>query len=345
MTKKKVVKKSEGIRSNAVKKRDGRHTRVGKVVPMKESIPHDEETDDELDEAFSSLEFAEAEEKFLNDNADLLEEGEEEEEVDDGREFVIEKGGRGGAVASHQAKRKKVGEEIQESHPDDIRTCNKPILDLGKQIGGKSYVAGIATAMKHFQKFLDLVSQENRNYTGCKFNVIDTKLITQELFNKFGGYLCETIAKVDTALGYFSKVRTYYLNDEVYKRLVREELDEAWNKKTRSKIFKYFVEKCSKEGTRLTERSTPMEEEDLELLCTLLLNRNNRTSLESRCLLIMQWQTVGRISECFLLRLEHLSFHKSSNNRSLVIDFARSKTGIEQVSDETIHEECTYILT
>jgi hypothetical protein len=76
---------------------------------------------------------------------------------------------------------------------------------------------------------------------------------------------------------------------------------------------------------------TPMEEEDLEILCTLLLNRNNRTSFESRCLLIMQWQTVGRISECFALRWKNVSFAKSSNSRSMVIHLARPKTGLEQV--------------
>ena len=132
-------------------------------------------------------------------------------------------------------------------------------------------------------------------------NCIPDTYFTKDLFGRFADYMISIQPRLayNTIESYLSKVKNIISEDYEYSKRVRYLTNgkPAWYTRLVQKVRSTCNDVCLEEGTRLQDSAPAMTEGDLELLCKILFMKEANESFADRCLLIFQWQLMGRISE------------------------------------------------
>ena len=202
-------------------------------------------------------------------------------------------------------------------------------VNVADSSSGK-YENQVATAINHFNKFLARLHQHHpRKFTHTAIDKIPPKEFEyyREIFGQFADYL-RKIQKVGygSCLGYVSKVKTHICNICEKNRLSCDLATGNWFTKLNEKIKKAYVIQISEKGGSLRQGAPPMSSDDLAYLCNVLSRRNTRESFSHRCILLIQWQALGRISE--VVGMKYSDIEWNSRSRCLTITMNRTKVGV-----------------
>ena len=242
-----------------------------------------------------------------------------------------------------------MGEDDDKEDEEEIEIC-EDLNDLSKERGGKSHSKAIATAERHFMKFLEFQINKCCEVSG-QCSIIKNKLETNKkslnkndlslnIFGFFSDYLIKNtnIKKCASTLNYLSGIKTYFemISPEISVFLNNEVLTSYAYRKLRTSICKKYIEFASKNNGSFADKAIPMTVEDLKIMTNILFNhRELDVAIENRCILIFQWQVMGRITEVLSLKKNSVTFSSDTDkSRSLKIVIKRTKTIKEQVLNE-----------
>lgn len=190
-----------------------------------------------------------------------------------------------------------------------------------------------------FDQFLQYIgnSDDGSNYLYRSFKDMDESNWSDDgevLFGKFCEYMF-SIEEVElgTCHGYMSGLRTSILKK--YKNC--NLFNGTWYSGLRRKVMQVFFTDRASKGKRVQESAVKMQEEDLELLCSILLKRDSRSNSLDRCLLVLQWHVLGRIAELGELRVADITYVCNRFTTCLCIDVNRFKTNLQQDIHVFIH--------
>lgn len=217
------------------------------------------------------------------------------------------------------ANRNEVADEVVD---DDLENIAEDV--------GTSYEKSLKTAIKHFNSYLDYVAKTEGKDV-FDFETLTAEDVTEDLIGKFGSYLMKKtkIRKCDSALQNLSKVKVAL--HKKFPLLLMFAPGQPFYSNLRQRITQRYLKQCVADGTQMTDHSVPMREDDLLWMCRRLFRHNSRESMANRCLLVLQWQVMGRISEISRLRyddINHVADKRSRN--SIKINLARVKVGVQQ---------------
>lgn len=201
-----------------------------------------------------------------------------------------------------------------------------------------SYISTLKTAMNHFDGFLAMESRFSKNKENPipeKYADLKPKHITDELLGKFSCYLISAktkIKKCDSVLANLSKVKV-----ELQRRFSEDNIacfavGAQGYTLLRANITRRFLLQCAKNGTKMTDHSVPMQESDLLWMVRKLLSKSTWEGINNRCLLVLQWQVLGRIIEIAALLFKNIHVVDPSRpcKGALSFDITRIKTGVQQ---------------
>lgn len=197
----------------------------------------------------------------------------------------------------------------------------------------------LGSGINMFDKFLLYMSNGG---DGSSYSFRNFKDMTESDWNNDGevlfGKFCEYMFSVEgvelgTCHGYMSGLRTSILKKHKHCNL----FDGTWYTALRRKVMQVFFTDRASKGQRVQESAVKMQEEDLELLCGILLKVDSRTSSLNRCLLVLQWHVLGRIAELGELRIADITFVCNRFTTCLCIDVNRFKTNLQQDIHVFIH--------
>ena len=170
----------------------------------------------------------------------------------------------------------------------------------------KKYKEGVDVATGHFNRYL--LFQHNVDpvkYKFVKYTQLMIGDITEELLGKFGHYLRTktNITKVSTCLFYIGKLRVTMERDFPALKLFK---DGRFYKDLRGKVLREYMEICAEKGTKIVDNAVPLRVEDLLWIAKKLLSKDTTVHILNRCLIVCQWQQMGRIAETSNLMFESL---------------------------------------
>ncbi len=100
-----------------------------------------------------------------------------------------------------------------------------------------------------------------------------------------------------------------------------------------------YISDCTKKGVPLTQSATVMEEQDLAILCNLLINSNDKSAVINRALLTLQWHVLGRVSELDALRFDELTLYSHNKTDCVAVNMSRLKVHIQHDVHVFVHKE------
>lgn len=208
----------------------------------------------------------------------------------------------------------------------DIDQQEEP-SDIGKLVRG-SNAKGINTARSHFTSFLQHMHTTNATkYPYAEYNkdVIPPNFLTQTLFGQYATFLIDIagVKKVSSFNGYISKTKKL-LKLDYGQNLTLFDGDSSWYTQLRSNALKKYVERLG-HGEKLVDNAPPLTENDLRLMCEMLMEMNGIEANEQRCMLAMDVQLLGRISEIKDLKYTRMSFVKNKHRTTLNVGVNRKK--------------------
>lgn len=149
------------------------------------------------------------------------------------------------------------------------------------------------------------------------------------LFDKFSRYMFDiSKCECNTATNYLSGVKTAMLRKYQHLKL----FEGQWYRDLRVEIQKRWFKDRSEKGEKVQNSAPKMLNEDLEILCNLLLKENDSESVFNRCLMIIQWHVFGRISELNDIKYSDFDLvHDSNNNCPILrVNLSRTKVNVQQ---------------
>lgn len=177
------------------------------------------------------------------------------------------------------------------------------------------------TAINHFNKFVkahyddDEPDYHNHPYQNFAEAVKDKRYMEDEdLLGAFGDFLSVGRSASQSG-GCFSTFVAMLRND--HKMSIRDD----FISRCRGIISKEFIQTCVKEGRDPENNARPMTRQDLEYYCEILFEQKSLAGMQARAALVLQWQTLGRVSEAFGLKLSDFSYCNEINNRALIVSF------------------------
>jgi len=197
--------------------------------------------------------------------------------------------------------------------------------NIANQVGDK-LAKSIKTSLNHFNSYVKYLfdkGEVNVAEYKSKYDAspkLTEDFITEDLFAKFADYLMKikNINKYETTVAYISRVKNILCRD--YRNLEIFRTADNWYQRLRSRVLKLYMEKCQKDGTSLKEGAPPMNADDLLKIVTYLIDENTTKSFNQRALMVMQWQTVGRITEVAKLQSSDVNVHiTNASNASCCI--------------------------
>jgi hypothetical protein len=149
----------------------------------------------------------------------------------------------------------------------------------------------------------------------------------KKMMGLFADYMRQEGLSLSANLGYCSAIKTHLVHK------MENELNEGmfpggkgiWYTQLRSNITKAYIEACSKSNTAVAEHAPQMTEEDLLLVVSVLIDTSGIYAVADRCVLVMQWYLLGRISEMYNLSLRQLCYNPELC-AVVIKDFLRGKT-------------------
>lgn len=205
-----------------------------------------------------------------------------------------------------------------------------------------AYVSNLRTAEKHFDKFLVVMHRTSPStfpnaYSMDAFN--NANFISDAL-DRFATYLLNVakVPKCNTALAYLSKIKCKIARDHKTSNFFG---DGKWYADIRTKMKSHYLTLCSRNGTQLVDHAPPMTETDQSIMVKLLIVRNTRQADLDRGILILQKQTIGRVSETSRIKFTNVGMCKSESRYSKVSCFTfsitRLKTGLQHTLNIFLH--------
>jgi hypothetical protein len=240
-------------------------------------------------------------------------------------------------------------EAIEEDGDDDFLVLSEDIRAAeAQEIRGISsnqrdgYNSDLKTAENHFEKFLITMHTFNSSkypahYSAAEFS---DSLFISDVLDRFATYLIDVAAlkKCNSALGYLSKIKTKIMKDHKTEQLFG---DGKWYRDIRTKVKQKYLSMCHKNGTALVDHAPPMTETDQLIMGKLLVARNTRESDQDRGILILQKQTIGRVSETSRLKYTNIKMCKLSNRirkvSCFVFTITRLNTGLQHSINIFLH--------
>ena len=217
-----------------------------------------------------------------------------------------------------------------------------------KEIGGitesleEDYLTTQKSAINHFNNFLRHQNSVNPvKYTLVEYSkeAFCTPEFVASMLDQFATYLVNVvkIKKLTSALQYLSKVKTKIQRDHKTEVLFG---DGKWYKDIRAKVTSDYVKQCATGGTKLVDHAAQLTDDDLTIMNSLLFKKNERQADKDRGILILQKQTIGRISETSRLKFCSISLETKTlpkRRRNHVITMNRPKTGQQHQMNIFLH--------
>jgi hypothetical protein len=204
-----------------------------------------------------------------------------------------------------------------------------------------SYATSLRTALNHFSKYLKLRQEQGDLSLPLDHTQLVSEHVTDELLGKFASYLMKktTMKKGGSVLAMLSKVKV-----ELHRRFCDNPIFGTGARgygTLRTKITRRYLLQCAKDGTKLTDHSVPMTEMDLRWMCRKLLSYHTWEGIINRCLLVLQWQCMGRITEVAALKFADMAVVNDSrgSRTAMKIHITRVKTGVQQDMLVFLHAE------
>jgi len=207
-------------------------------------------------------------------------------------------------------------------------------LDVAAHVG-ESTADGEASAIKAFNRYLvflrDKYAGEN---TFEDWNDAPLEYFSRDVVSRFAGYLfmaknskTKKPVKLATDNKYLSHTKTVF--DRRFAGRPTPFTDAPFYHGLRSNL-KLYTTRCAADGTKVSDHAAAISAEDMLAFCRLLFESNVISDVQTRALLVMQWQTVGRISEATNLKASDLNFWNGPRSNNLKVTLSRLKTN-EQV--------------
>ncbi len=215
---------------------------------------------------------------------------------------------------------------LSRGQPENLAN-NDDLENVAEDVGA-SYEKTLKTALNHFKAYLEYIKLPNSS--ALTLETLRKEDITEDFFGKFGAYLMTktSIKKCDSALANLSKIKVHL--DKIYKGLPIFALGQTFYATLRQRITKRYMLACAASNTKMNDHSVPMQEMDLLWLCGSLFRKNTWEGIVNRCLLVLQWQVLGRISEVSKLTFDDIKYRSRKATPScLAISLSRVKVGIQ----------------
>ena len=180
----------------------------------------------------------------------------------------------------------------------DVDDVDFMLLDMTANIT-KAMQKKINTVKNCFaNKFLPVLRTINEKYTAHIFDDLPCDQIDKSLFGYFASYLMKSHSW-KTAGSYLSGLRAavcYKFRDNSQFTLFSGGND-TWYSGLRLDLLKQFSAQCKNSKTKLTSGSAKMKENDLKIMSKMLFTETEsaHSAALNRCLLIFQWQSLGRM--------------------------------------------------
>ncbi len=180
-------------------------------------------------------------------------------------------------------------------------------------------------------RFLSHLRAHNEKYTALTFDEIPKEHFDKALFGLFSSFLLGKVGW-QTACGYLSGLKAiicHKFGDDATFTLFQGG-QAVWYTALRTELLKKYKSLHRANNTKLTKGSPKMKEEDLRIMCTMLFSEhsdsNVRLSAVNRCLMVYQWQLLGRISELQELTMSDITFDSDRFHTCIKINMDRMKT-------------------
>ena len=212
---------------------------------------------------------------------------------------------------------------------NDNRTTGA-LYNIGA-IVGESNLIGMVTATNHFNSFLVfLMGEEPSTIWPVRYCPVDVPadFYSKDLIGKFACYLVheKEVKSLETALSYVSKLKGRLTLDYGAEKLPFLDDSNTFWAKLRANLKRLYLAKCNLSGERLVKSAPPMTKADLKVILHLLLELNTSSSNEERCIICLQYQVVGRISEPSAVTKKDIKFVDQDNRTVLMINITRKKS-------------------
>jgi len=161
--------------------------------------------------------------------------------------------------------------------------------------------------------------------------VEDLKRIPEfrEFYGCFPSYLQQVVGmKCEPCKGNFGKIKTI-LGRNFPTSVVDDCISGVWYSTTRKNITKRYI-LALQDGQALVEHAPNITIDDLEILVRYLWSMGTREALEQATLLIVQWQSIGRVSETSHLTTSDLRIQEANKRVNLLLKLTRTKAGATQ---------------
>lgn len=180
------------------------------------------------------------------------------------------------------------------------------------------------TAMNHFNRFAAASAIPS-------FDAMRLEDFTSDTIANFADYMIR-VAKVksyNTIIGYISSMKNLFERDTRFKHSFHNIVTDAEYGDLRKNVSKHYNRQSVITGVPVQQSSPPMTEKDLEILCKIMFQRDSDMSIHDRCLLIWQWQSIGRVSETSNLKFTDIEFLDKTT--CFKVNMSRSKTATQHV--------------
>ena len=137
------------------------------------------------------------------------------------------------------------------------------------------------TVVNHFNGFLRYLNETQPEV--CPYEEYDPRTIpkefyTQSVYAMFCDYVMKEIPRVkkqQTAAGYISRMKNKLCRDYEDPDLIADQ----WHTDVLRDVSTYYTQACAESGERLVDSAPPATEDDVEILCTLLFNKNTPAAI------------------------------------------------------------------
>jgi len=231
---------------------------------------------------------------------------------------------------------------------DDDDDDEEELRGNGAEIRGISsnqraaYNSNLKTAEKHFKNFLVIMHRTTPSTYPEEYSILafNNANFVSDALDRFATYLLEVakIPKCNSALGYLSKIKCKIARDHKTSNFFA---DGKWYNDIRTKMKSHYLESCNRNGTNLVDHAPSLTESDQLIMVKLLMDRNTRQADLDRGIIILQKQTIGRVSETSRLKFSNVAMFKSESRFSKVSCFTvamtRLKTGHQHTLNIFVH--------
>ena len=234
-------------------------------------------------------------------------------------------------------------EDDDENEEVEANNIQERVSGITEEIQ-EQYKVTQQTALNRFNEFLQhqhVSDPEHYTFTEYSKDELSTCEIVSKFLDEFANWLLKVrkVPAFSTVSQYLSKVKMKITRDHKHSQTLIFG-NGQWYKDIRTKVASAYMKKCAEEGTPLVQHAKQLTEDDLLIMSSLCFKKNSVQADQDRGILIMQRQTIGRVSEtskikCASVKLYTRTRPKKRRNHTLVIN--RQKTSTQQELNIIMH--------